>query len=164
MLFVLHRPDLATPELYARLREHVPEGSEGEPGRQVGAWLGRGAILPFGLLALANALLPGESWWSAHLQYYGDGLAKTPCHSDAAQAGLTCILSLGATRTLRCHRAAAGCDGPDADGVEVEGVQGTVVVMDAAFQGGWHHRIVADERVKSVRLALVFRTKPEKQS
>lgn len=155
MLAVRHYPELATPALRAWLRPFVSYDVDGRGSR----WFMEGGILLPPLADIVDRVAPGIVWSGALLQCYRDGRAVTPCHTDAGGTGFGFILSLGATRTFRVHRAATACD-CDLDAVSIECTEGAVLLMDEAFHAGWHHQIAADPGVMGEKLSLVFRTRP----
>ncbi len=154
MFAVRHRPELVTAALRAWLGGFVRYDDDGRGS----CWLatcGRKA-LPVLLGKVAQAVMPGVVFPGVLLQSYRDGNAITPCHADAS-GGF--ILSIGAARTFRIHRSRpGGCDDPVADGITIECVEGTCLLMDAAFHAGWHHQIIADPDITGEKLSLVFRT------
>ena len=160
MLAVRPCPGLVTPALWAWLRPYVRDDDDGggclwlemSGGKQT-------ATLPLLLDRVARAVAPDAIFSGVLLQAYRDGRAVTPCHTDASGTGFGFILSLGAARTFRVHPTTAACE-DDRGAVAVECVEGTVLVMDEAFQAGWHHRIAPDPDVTGEKLSLVFRTRP----
>lgn len=163
MLTVRHLPRLATPALWERLKRYAAYDAL---GRATG-WLVAGGArrLDVELAGIALAVCPEvplEDWEHVLVQCYRDGAAATVCHSDADKTGLSFVLSLGATRTLRTHRAPTGevcVIDRDLDVVLVECAHGTVVIMDADFHRHHHHRLIADPGAGE-RFGLVFRTNP----
>ncbi len=161
MLAVRQQPELVTPKLLTWL----PKGAYDADGLW-STWLVEDGKLPPILAAIGEAVCPGVAFQAVALRGYKDGNAVTPCHSDHRAAGLSFILSMGATRTFRLHRVPAwvkptqGCGNPDLDVLQIECRAGAVVILSEAFQASWHHQVVADPGVTEERLSLVFRTRP----
>ncbi len=151
MLAILHRPELATPELWDWLQQYVAYDVDGRCSR----WLDLASLE---LASLARAMCPGMDFASVLLQGYRDGRAVTPCHTDQGGTGFSFILSLGAPRTFRIHRVSTLCDSVDV--VTVECVSGMVLMMDGDFQNNWHHQVIPDLEVTEERLSLSYRTRP----
>lgn len=159
MLAVRHYPHLVTPALRSWVREFVKYDDDGRGSCWLATTGKEVQSLPVMLANVADAVMPVVQFESVLLQSYRDGRAITPCHADAA-GGF--ILSLGAPRTFRIHRVPflpMGCGDRDLDAMTIECVEGTVLVMDAAFHAGWHHQIVADPKDVGEKLSLVFRSK-----
>ncbi len=155
MFSIRHYPGLVTPLLRVWLRAFVKYDDDGRGS----CWLattGKCAeTLPLLLGNLADAIMPDVVFEGVLLQCYRNGRAVTPCHTDAGGAGF--ILSIGAPRTFRIHRGMFGCGADALDVVNIECIEGTVLLMDEEFHAGWHHQIVADPDITEEKLSLVFR-------
>ncbi len=160
MFSVRHCPDLVTPLLRTWLRAFVKYDDDGRGSCWLATTSKQVERLPLLLEHLASAIAPGVAFEGVLLQCYRDGQAVTPCHTDLT--GFSFVLSLGAPRTFRIHRVRdlPGCGNYDLDVVNVQCVEGTVLIMDKEFHVGWHHQIVPDPDVTEEKLSLVFRARP----
>lgn len=159
MLSIHQHSELATPALWDWLLSFVYYDTDGRDSR----WLVTGEPLHLFLREVSRVIMPDVHFSGVLLQAYKHGHSVTPCHTDAGGTGKGFTLSLGAPRTFRAHRTRpgiSGCADYNLDRIQIQCVNGTVLLMDEEFHTNWHHQIVSDSGITEEKLSLVFRTSP----